>query len=306
MSNSNQLQLRSMTGFGRARGAGVRGRAIEVEIKSLNHRFSEVICKLPREYSGFESEVRATVLRSIKRGRVEVFIQRRATEGTPSTTLAPINQVVFDQYLTLFRGLIEKNGIFDPLFVNQLVIEIFRLPGVFSSTAESAEVDEIEKREVIEVLEAALSNLIQSRTEEGSRLGIELSKALDLLSENCRSFREELPAILSQTQLRLKERLLQFAPEVKLDEARLAMEVLMLVEKADIREELDRLNSHLAAANLALTAAGEGRRLDFLAQEMGRELTTISAKVDQVGQSARAIESKVILERFREQVQNLE
>ncbi len=294
------LPVISMTGFGRAEGQ-VDGTTWTVEARSVNGRTLDIRCRLPIGFESLEAVVRTEVARRFKRGSVNVAVTLNRTSGT--ATQLRINRPLLDQVLALSRELSEA-GAAPPRLDAVLAIR-----GVIELVDEN---DPILRESLDGVLTAglalALDRLAIGRAAEGARLGEALTRLLDeitALVATATACAAIQPAALRErlcTQLAI---LLDAAPA--LPEERLAQELALLVARGDVREELDRLVAHLAAAR-DLVAAGDavGRRLDFLCQEFNREANTLCSKSTDVDLTRIALALKATIEQFREQVQNIE
>jgi uncharacterized protein (TIGR00255 family) len=289
----------SMTGYGRGEARGVRVTVV-AETRSLNHRFFEANVKLPRSLGGNEPDVRRLVQGRIARGRVDVTVSLRRT-----ATAAPIVRTDVALGLAYARGARELGaaaGISSEVSMSDLL----RLPGVLT-------VEEIEEEdgEAAVLLKSAVTDALHElwgmRQTEGAALARDLGGHLDGLGAWVRDVETLLPTTLARIQARHRERVQAILGETPLDPARLAQEVATWVARSDIAEELARLGSHLAQFRALLAAGGHvGRQLDFLAQELHREVNTIASKADDGELVARILEARTLVERIREQVQNVE
>ncbi len=298
------MAIRSMTGFGRA-AADLAGVRYAVEIRSVNHRFLDLKTRLPRELSSIEPLVRRRVAARVERGRVDVVVSAvGAGEGG-------LTDVVLD--LPLARRVVEAHrelatalGLPDGLDTGR----VGAWPGVLRTV--SAELDGAEIEATLgPALDAAVEDLVAMRTVEGVALADTLVGHLDRLEGWRARLAARAPAQAKAYRARLEERLRAILADldVELDAARVLHEVAVFAERTDVAEELARLDSHLAQARALLdgdAADGVGRRLDFLCQELLREANTVGSKVQDVELSAAVVELKGELERFREQIQNVE
>jgi uncharacterized protein (TIGR00255 family) len=289
----------SMTGYGRGEARGARVAAI-AEARSLNHRFLEVSLKLPKGLTGNEPDLRRLVQGCILRGRVDVTVTlRRTTAVTPSIRT---DVALALAYARAARALGDVAGV--PSDVS--VTDLLRLPGVVA--VEDTDEDDGEgavllKSAVIE----ALDELRRMRQTEGAALARDLGSHVDGLGAWVREVGGFLPAALARIQTRLRDRVQTILGEVPADPGRLAQEVATWAARSDVAEELARLGSHLAQFRVLLTEGGAvGRQLDFLTQELHREVNTIASKADDAELVARVLEARTLVERIREQVQNVE
>jgi uncharacterized protein (TIGR00255 family) len=289
----------SMTGYGRAEARGTRV-AIVAEARSLNHRFFETSVKLPRGLSASEVELRRLVQGRVGRGRVDLTVTLRRTA-------APAPNVRTDVALGLAyargaRALGEAAGIASEV----TVADLLRLPGVV--TVEEGEEDDGESAILLKTAAAeALDELCRMRQTEGAALARDLDSHVDALGAWVRAVERLLPAALARIQARQRERIQTILGETPADPGRLAQEVATWAARSDVAEELARLGSHLAQFRALLTEGGAvGRQLDFLSQELHREVNTIASKADDAELVARVLEARTLVERIREQVQNVE
>lgn len=287
-----------MTGFGR----GVAGR-FRVELRSVNHRFAEVVFRMPREYAELEDSLRRLVLSGVKRGRVEVLVAREAA-GTPEDAV----HVDIDLARAYHRALKELAAAIGTGEWSPDPGLLASLPGVIAANAAEAEAAPgPDGPEITEAMRLGLDQLLAMRAAEGERLQTDLLQKLDELAAVREEIAEREPVARSEFAERLRRRLDEWLQPGALDPQRLAQEVAILAERSAIDEELVRLGSHLVQMRRALSGGGElGRRCDFLTQELNRELNTIGSKCQDATISASVVAGKGLVEKLREQVQNLE
>ena len=289
----------SMTGYGRAEVRGVRV-VVVAEARSLNHRFFETSVKLPRGLTGSEVELRRLVQGRVARGRVDVTVTlRRAGTALPNVrTDVPLGLA----YARGARALAEAACISSEVSVSDLL----RLPGVV--TIEEGEEEDGESTVLLKTAATdALDELCRMRQTEGAALARDLGSHVDALGAWVRGVERLLPAALARIQARQRDRVQVILGETPADPGRLAQEVATWAARSDVAEELTRLGSHLAQFRTLLTEGGAiGRQLDFLSQELHREVNTIASKADDAELVARVLEARTLVERIREQVQNVE
>jgi uncharacterized protein (TIGR00255 family) len=289
----------SMTGYGRGEARGART-VLVAEARSLNHRFFEANVKLPRGLTGNEPELRRLVQGRIARGRVDVTVTlRRAGAATPVVRTDIGLGLAYAQGA---RALAEAAGIQSEVSVADLL----RLPGVV--TVEDAEEEDGEAAILLKTAATeALDELCRMRQTEGAVLARDLGSHVDALAAWARAVGGLLPAALGRIQTRLRDRVQTILGETPVDPGRLAQEVATWAARSDIAEELTRLGSHLDQFRALLRDGGAvGRQFDFLAQELHREVNTIASKADDAELVARVLEARTLVERIREQVQNVE
>src|SRR5713101_8513969 len=293
--------IRSMTGYGHAEVAGVR-LSLSVECKSLNHRHLDVALRLPRSLGAFELDARRLIQGAVERGRVEVSVSVAPLEGVPAADLT-INMAQARAYIDMARraGDELKLGGIPSL---QWMLE---QPGVISREEQPSLSAEEGWPLLHDALEKALGDLRARRDAEGAALDTELRGLLATMGEHVGVMSSRGPAATERKQQRLRERVQALVGSTPLDEARLATEVAMWAEKSDITEELARLRAHMGELARLLDEGGAvGRTLDFLIQEMNREVNTVGSKADDLELSQAAIAAKSTLEKLREQAQNIE
>jgi uncharacterized protein (TIGR00255 family) len=298
------MALASMTGFGRARGALSARFAASVVIRSVNHRYLDVQVRtnLREETPELETAVRSVVSESIERGRVTVQLTLERTQ--PAATTVVVDGRAVTSALAQLRQLEEEQG--GPQTVE--LRDVLTLPGLVTVTGAETllEADELEALE--SVVREASRQYLAMRLEEGARLRGQLDGELERLSAFLDGLEPGLVDIRERLLQRLKERLERLVgSEVAVDPERLVQEAAILADRADVSEEVVRLRSHLAAFADRLAKGGAvGRTLDFLCQEIHRELNTLGSKCREVGLAEQVVEAKTATERLREQVQNLE
>jgi uncharacterized protein (TIGR00255 family) len=290
--------MNSMTGFGR--GEAKNGTVtVVVELKTVNNRFRDLQVRVPREYNVLEPRVLNALRDGVQRGRVEAMVRRTSLEGATRVT---VDYALVDQYRRAFAEIarrVQRDPSEVPLSV--LVTQ----PGVL--VAGEAETDALAEWDLCEVaINAALEDLSAMRATEGRALATDLRRNLDLLLRLCAEVSDAADSVADRVRTRLEERLARLMND-RVDPGRLAQEVAILADKSDISEELARLGSHCEQFAQALVADEPvGRKLDFLLQEMNREINTIGSKAAEHPIAARVVEMKSVLERMREQAANVE
>lgn len=293
--------IRSMTGYG---SAGLEEGAIRASVtaRSLNHRFFDLTLHLPRRLQVLEMETRERVAKVVSRGRVEVSIQVASAE-VAAEAVVPQRPLVASMVKAL-REMQVEFGLDGGVAVSDLV----RFPGALERVEDTRGLPPEVRAAVFALLDQALSGLDRMRRVEGERLRAELEKGLDAVEGVVRRIEERSAASRDERQAALRERVRTLVSELGLDEVRLYQEAIRAVERHDVSEELQRLRSHAAAVRELLGArdAGSGKRLDFLAQELMREANTVGSKVQDAAAVHDVVSLKSEIERFREQVQNVE
>ena len=298
------MALASMTGFGRARGTISPRFAASVVIRSVNHRYLDVQVRtnLREETPELESAVRAVVAETADRGRVTVQVTLERTQ--PSATSVMVDGRAVTSALAQLRRLEEEQG--GPQTVE--LRDVLTLPGLVMVTGAETLLEAEELEALAAVVRDATRAFAAMRLEEGARLRGQLTAELERLTAFVDGLEPALGDIRDRLLARLQERLERMTgAEVAIDPDRLAQEAAILADRADVSEEVVRLRSHLGAFADRLSKGGAvGRTLDFLCQEIHRELNTLGSKCREVGMAERVVEAKAATERLREQVQNLE
>ena len=292
--------IRSMTGFGRAEASG-GGVVVTAELRSVNHRHLDVALRLPRTLSSFEPDLRRLIASRVERGRIDLSVQvAPAAEAAPQRVR--IDAAFAREYLEQAETLGRELGVRGDVTLSWLL----ERPGV-------VRMEEVEPAEgsvgpaLTDAVNAGLDELVARRTTEGEALATELRRLLGALRSEVEAIAARAPAAVARREDRLRERIRSVLGEAGMDEGRILTEVAIWADKTDVTEELARLRAHLTQVSATLDKGGAiGRPLDFLIQELGREVNTASAKADDLELSQAAIAAKGILEKMREQVQNLE
>jgi uncharacterized protein (TIGR00255 family) len=285
----------SMTAFAR-RDAETPCGDLVWELRSVNHRYLEVASRLPDELRSLEPQVRQLVSGKLSRGKVDCTLRFQPKEL--ATGEFDLNKALIDKVIDAGEKIRDIASGAAPL----RTIDILRWPGVLKTV--ELDVDVLGQR-ALELLALALSELVETRVREGERLREIIAQRLDATDKIVATVREALTDVRQLFRQRLQERLAELKQEV--DPLRLEQEIVLLAQKADVQEELDRLQTHVAEVRRVLKDTQPvGRRLDFLMQELNREANTLAAKSADVRVTNGAIELKVLIEQMREQVQNIE
>lgn len=273
-----------------------------VEIRSVNHRFSEIVVRLPKAWNMLEDSVRKLVAGHVKRGRVDVTI---SVDGkNPSAAEMEVDWDVAEQLLSISREMTQRFSLETPLTVKDLLL----FPGVIH-TKESADSGEEQAEWLLDQVRGAVMDLVSMKETEGKLLHTDLTSRLTEITTWTREISQSAPLSVQEYQGRLQQRVSEWAnmTPFELDQTRMAQEVAFFADKSDISEEITRLDSHCQqfASQLGKDEA-IGRKLDFLLQEMNREANTIASKANHLRIQHLAVEIKTQLEKMREQVQNVE
>lgn len=294
----------SMTGFGQS-ALHVGGYVIQCEIKSVNHRYSEIVFRIPREWTCYEDAMRRLIQQHVKRGRIDVYISKEQEEGiAPSLKL---NHSVLRDYLAAAEELKGQYGVLGTIAIPELL----SLPGVMIQTdsgdsASTGAAGEETEAGLLQVLREALDRLVRMRAKEGEHLQQDLLQRFEKLGKLHAEMNKWAPVVVEDYRTRLRSRLSELL-EGSYDEQRFSMEAALFAEKSNVDEELIRLSSHLAQSGEILRSREPaGRKLDFLIQEMNREVNTIGSKANHLEIVNLVVEMKAELEKIREQAANLE
>jgi len=295
------VTVRSMTGFGRAHAAAGRW-SVDVAIRTVNHRFLDLTVRLREEHAELEPPVRKLVSEKVSRGKTEVAIRTRRLQE--SVHEVEINESLLVALLERFTDLSGRYPIGGRLEVRDLltVPEVVRV----GTMTESFEPEE--SAQVLDVVGSALDALLEMRAAEGRLLAADVAERLAFLKDKLSRIAASRREIVERLRVTLQERLAAVFPEVAFDPGRLEQEAAMLADRSDIAEEITRLDSHLAQFSELLVKAREpiGKKLDFLVQEIQREIHTIGSKCRDLSVAREVIDMKTETEKIREQVQNIE
>jgi uncharacterized protein (TIGR00255 family) len=287
----------SMTGFGRSKKDSGQF-SITVEIKTVNHRFSEFHMRMPRQLMHLEAKIKKKLGEHIKRGRIEVYVTIEG-DGLASRKVN-VDWELLDEYYQYITAIKTKYNIQNDLVIQDLIRE--ELIGVEEKDAGNEELSQ----QVLSAAEEACLHLTQMRQAEGLEMEKDVRSHLSLLSKRVLLLREFSPKVVQQYRERLEKRIKDYL-DGQIDEPRILTEVAVFADKADINEEVTRLQSHIGQFEKTLQLTEPvGRKLDFILQEMNREANTIGSKANDAAIAAEVVEIKSLLEKMKEQIQNIE
>ena len=291
--------IRSMTGFGRYE-LEAHDRRISVEIKAVNHRYLDLSIKMPRSFNAFESKIRNVIRDYVERGKTDIYIS--CEELGEDRLSLKYNRELAKGYLGYLKEMAEEFGLEADVRVSTLA----RFPEVF--TMEQEEGDEAEIWQDLEqAIRGAAEAFKASREHEGELLKQDLLEKLDIMKDAQALIEERMPQLIGEYRERLLAKLKEVLADNVVDENRIVTEATIYADKICVDEEMVRLKSHIQAMKNELQKGGAvGRKLDFLAQEMNREANTTLSKSSDLSVADAAIELKTMIEKIREQVQNLE
>ncbi len=300
--------IQSMTGFGRAERINEQ-RKIVVEMKSVNHRYADFTIKLPRRLNRFEAGIRNILKEYIQRGKVDVFVTYQ--NYAEAEVAVKYNREVAREYMQFFHQMREDfRGEFGGDAMEDMTMSpttLGRFPEVFTLEEAAEEDDDLLFAELSEVLREACTHFVAARSAEGENLKQDLLEKVDQMAVLVERIEELSPQIIESYKARLSEKVREFLEHGELEEGRIAAEVTIFADKICVDEEMVRLKSHIQQTRQILTAGGAvGRKLDFIVQEMNREANTTLSKAGSLDVTDIGIELKTLIEKLREQIQNLE
>lgn len=293
--------MKSMTGFGRK---DYRDEALEIsiEIKTINHRFRDFFLKLPRSLNPIEENIRRAISEKIARGRIEVFI--KFSELNAQNKRIVFNRDLAKAYINVLNEIKTMDSMIDDDLSPGLIA---KLPDVVSLEDEGVDYDAV-WRKMAPVLEEALEQVDTSRRREGEALKKDVADRCAAIEKAVAVIEDKSPEMLKKYQEELRTKIETYTDAVEVDEKRILTEVAIMADKLDISEELTRLKSHTGRLKDILKEEDEpvGRKLDFLVQELNREINTIGSKASDIDIANLVVDVKSEIEKIREQIQNIE
>ena len=288
-----------MTGYGRSV-LTLGGREITVELKAVNNRYLDCSVRLPRIFSFAEEPIRQRVKQAVARGKVDVFVSVNMEQADDVDIR--VNRPVLEGYLAAMRSITADYEVCDDISVCALS----RLPDVF--TVEKAELDEAAAvRDLLSVTDEALAAFNAMREREGEALAADLRSRAETILGYVAHIEQRSPETLAEYRQRLTDRMNEVLENTQIDESRILTEAAIYADKVAVDEETVRLRSHLGQLEAMLAGGGPiGRKLDFLMQEMNREINTVGSKCSDLDLARTVVEVKAELEKIREQMQNIE
>ena len=286
--------IHSMTAFARHEVKGDWGNAVW-EIRSVNQRFLETYFRLPEQFRGIEPLLRERFRKQLNRGKVECNLRFNANSSAKG-------ELALNEKLAL--QLIQHANWINEQTLNSQVspLDVMRWPGVM----EAAETDiPAIQAELLVGFDIALKDFIAARASEGENLAVMIEQRLDAIANEAEKVNTHMPEVIAWQRTRIIDKFTD--AKIDLDSSRVEQELVLLAQKMDVAEELDRLNSHVTETKKILKKGGaQGRRLDFMMQEFNREANTLGSKSINTEITASAVELKVLIEQMREQIQNIE
>lgn len=292
--------IRSMTGYGRATGT-FDGMDITLEIKSVNHRYFEFSSRVPRNYGFLDEKLKSFFQGKIARGKVECYLQ--IDTAGQQETVVKLNRSLAQGYINAYNELSEAFGIENDIKVSDMA----RVGDIFSVSKEPEDEEQI-CSDVLSVAEQALERFMDMRTAEGEKLRDDISSRLDFILEKVLFIEQRSPQTVREYNDKLLARMREVLADVHVDEQRLLTEAAIYADKIAVAEETVRLRSHIDQFRKFFDENGGaiGRKMDFLVQEINREINTIGSKAQDIEIARCVVDVKAEIEKIREQVQNIE
>jgi uncharacterized protein (TIGR00255 family) len=293
--------ITSMTGFGQA-SRSFAGYKVFIEVKSVNHRYAEIAIRMPKEWAGYEDSLKKTVQQSVKRGRVDVYVT--AERDAAMAKAISVDWSLVDAYMDVAEQMRSRYSFTE----RPSLADLLRLPDLIQRKEERSELSEQFEQQLCGCLEEAVSSLTQMRLKEGNFLKLDITERLEDLIKLHTELQRFAPLVVKEYAGKLRTRIQELLQDqTPVDEQRLAAEIAIFADRSNVDEELTRLQSHFGQFRQLLDAGESvGRKLDFLIQEMNREVNTIGSKANYAELSSTVIDMKAELEKMREQIQNIE
>ena len=291
--------IKSMTGYGRQKGENER-REVQVEIKSVNHRYLDLIVKVPRIYSFLEEPNKTAVSAAVARGKVDIYLSITAKEGG-DVKVSP-NLALAGEYLRALEQVRDTYSLKDDISV----MELAHMPDLLTVAREEPDAEEV-KTQALEVLGRALEEYNAMRRTEGERLCEDIARRGQEIGKMVDQVEQRSPQSVEEYRQKIAQRMTEILGDSDITEQRILAEAALFADKVSVTEEVVRLRSHLSQLQKMVQGdAPVGRKLDFLVQELNREANTIGSKANDYELAQIVIEIKAEIEKIREQIQNLE
>ncbi len=294
------MKIKSMTGFGRGSGS-LGGLDFTLDVKSVNHRFFDFSARIYKDYAYLEDPIKTRVAAAVTRGKIDVYLHMEKN-GEPVARAAKMDRGLAEAYLTAAKEAESAFGIPNDLTVSRL----FSFPDVLTVQQPALKEEEVAKT-VLSALDQALGSFLMMRAAEGEKLKKDLQSNLGFIEEIVLQVEVLAPASVEAYRSRLEEKIRETLEERNLDEGRILTEVAIFADKVAVDEETVRMRSHLSQFRDLLEHGGPvGKKLDFLVQEMNREINTIGSKCSSIEITRLVVDAKACIEKIREQIQNVE
>lgn len=292
--------IRSMTGFGSGM-YSTEEREYTIEIKSVNHKYTDINVRLPYVLSFLEEKIKKEVSQNVARGKIDINVT--FVNNSNLGKKISINKPLAKEYIEELRKIKEENNIIDDISI----MKIAKLPDILNITQDNNE--EVLWEELNKALQEAIKNLLEGKEVEGKKLSEDMLQRLENINNHILEISQYSTGLIEQYVVKLKDRIKEIMQTDLIDEARISQEVVLYADKTSIEEEITRLKSHITQFRELLQSESvkkTGKRLDFIIQEMNREINTIGSKSNCLEITNLVIELKTELEDVREQVQNIE
>lgn len=291
--------IKSMTGFGRGEALS-NNRHVTIEMKSVNHRYCDINIRMPRKLIFLENTIKNLIKEKLERGKIDVFINYENVDENTSNIL--YNESLAAEYMDYFHKMASTFGIMNDINVSGLS----RYPDVLK-LEEQEDDEELLQQLVFEALAKTITDIADTRLKEGQMLKTDIKSKLDEMLGYVTVLKEIAPDVIEDYRNKLTVRIGEIMDQTLVDKDRLAMEVVVFADRSCVDEEIVRLESHIKHMKDTLDAKDSvGRKLDFLAQEMNREANTILSKANNISVANQGIDLKTLIEKIREQIQNIE
>lgn len=291
---------KSMTSFGRARSSEENERIFSIEMKSVNHRYLDINIRMPKQMIALEERIRKVINSRLSRGKVDVFINLKSFKS--DDVVAELNKDLAKSYFDCLEEIAKSLNIPN----DATATTISRFQDVITISQKEEDLEEV-YTEITPLLKETLDNMIEMRMVEGEKLKEDILGKLLVIDETVDEVEKIADSVPRAYKEKLEDRVKELTRDLNVDEQRIAMEVAMFSDKATVDEEIIRLRSHIIQMRNTLKLKEPiGRKLDFIVQEMNRETNTIASKSSHIEMTNFVIEMKNIIEKIREQVQNIE
>ncbi len=291
--------VRSMTGYGRAQ-AVVDGLDITVEIKSVNHRYFEFSARTPRGYSFVEEKLKAYAQSRVSRGKIDMYVTIVAVDNPACEVV--LNEALAQSYVDAIRKISEVTGVKDDISNTSVA----RFQDIFTVRRAVADEEQVCEN-IMSVVREAMDRFIEMRENEGAKMRADVESRVETIKAHVTTIEERSPKTVSEYMEKLKAKISDLLNGATVDEQRLITEVAIYADKVAVAEETVRLRSHFdQLAQMMVSGEAIGRKLDFLVQEMNREVNTIGSKAQDATLAHIVVDIKAELEKIREQIQNIE
>lgn len=292
--------IKSMTGFGRGE-CNIDNRSMTIEMKSVNHRYCDINIRMPRKLIYLENTLKGMIKNELTRGKIDVFVTYQDNSEKSSSIV--YNESLATQYMGYFNKMADEFNIENDVYVSSLS----RYPEVLKLEDQDDDDEEILQELVMTALKEAISKISETRFTEGQLLKVDLKAKLNEMLVYVDKLKEISPAVIEDYRVKLETRIAEMMDQTLLDKDRLALEVAVFADKSCVDEEIVRLESHITHMRDTLDSKeAVGRKLDFISQEMNREANTVLSKANNINVANQGIDLKTLIEKVREQIQNIE